>query len=250
MPYPSDNQVGNNAYVEFASVASGSLIPIEYTLTAASAAAIDATSISVTADAEFTLRHGAVLSFSGGATATVAIASNSPTPPATTIRDAIVVGTSATTIPIEPLTVAIASAETAETYPMRILLGTTEVSPSQNVQSVDASDTLSGFGDRTVVTAAGRTLTITGNKITNDRCFYEILDPYLNQDESIQGLLYARAVLANGDTYEGPARLSSASSSNPNRNLRTYNMEVTFQGESGTLPGTYQFNAGDAASFA
>ena len=249
MPYPSDNQVGNNAYVEFASVASGSLIPTEYTVTAAAAAAVDATSISVTADTEFVLRHGAKLVFSGGATATVAIASNAASPPATSLRDAITVGTTATTVPVEILTTAIASAETAETYPMRILLGTTAVSPSQNLQSVDASDTLSGFGARSVVTAADRVLSVTGNKITNDRCFYEILDPYLNQDESIQGLLYVRAVLPNGDTYEGPARLSSASGDNQNRALRTYNMEVTFQGESGTLPGQYQFTAGDAASF-
>lgn len=250
MPFPSDNQVGNNSIVEFASVASGSLIPTEYTITATSAASVGATSISVTADAEFIIRHGATLVFSGGAKATVAIPSNSASPPATSIRDGVTIGTSATTVPITALTTAIANAETTETYPYRILLGPTEISPSQNLQSVDASDVLSGFGARSVVTAADRTLSITGNKVTNDRCFYEILDPYLNQDDSIQGLLYVRAILANGDTYEGPARLSSASSSNPNRNLRTYNMEVTFQGESGTIAGTYQFTPGDAAVFA
>lgn len=250
MPYPSDNQVGNNSYVEFASVASGSLIPTEYTVTAAATASVAATSISVTADTEFTLRHGATLTFSGGGSATVAIASTSASPPSTTLKDAIVVGTSATSIPVTALATEIAISETATTYPMRILLGTTEVSPSQNLQSVPASDTLSGFGARNVVTAADRVLSINGNKISNDRCFYEILDPYLNQDSTIQGLLYARAVLANGDTYEGPVRLSSASGANPNRALRTYTMEVTFQGESGTLAGQYQFTAGDASSFA
>lgn len=250
MPFPSDNQVGNNSYVEFASVPSGSLVPVEYTLTATAGAAVDATSISVTADTEFVLRHGAKLVFSGGATATVSIPSNAASPPATGLRDAVTVSTTATTIQVEKLTEAIASAETAETYAYRILLGTTEVSPSQNLGSVDASDTLSGFGARSVVTSADRTLSINGNKISNDRCFEEILDPYLNQDESIQGLLYARAVLANGDTYEGPARLSSASGSNQNRALRTYTMEVTFQGESGTIPGTYQYTSGSAAAFA
>lgn len=249
MPHPSDNQVGNNTIIELAPVADNSLIPIEYTLTAANAAAVDATSISVTADAEFVLRHGAQLTFSGGAKATVAIPSNAASPPATGLRDAITVSTTATSIPVAALTESIASAETSETYAYRLLLGATEVSPSQNLQSVEASDVNSGFGARTVVVSADRVVSVTGNRIENDRCMFEIIDPYLNQDDFIQDLLYVRVITANGDTYEGPARLSSASSQNPNRALRTYNFEITFQGESGNIPGTYQFTAGDVAAF-
>lgn len=243
MPFPSDNQVGNNSYIEFASVPAGGTVPVEYTVTVATAGSADETSLSVSADVEFRIRDGAILDF-GGTQVEVAV------PGGVGLQDSFLITTAPVNLPVKALTGTVAISSTATTYAYRLLLGTTDVSPSANIGSVDASDSLSGFGARTVVVSADRVVSVTGNRISNDRCFFEILDPYMNQDDSIQNLLYARAVLANGDTYEGPARLSTAGGANPNRNLRTYNMEVTFQGESGTVAGTYQFTPGDAAAFA
>ena len=129
-------------------------------------------------------------------------------------------------------------------FAFREVLGITELSPSPSLQTVDTTDMRSGFGNSLLPVGVDRSVTINGQKVSGDRAFYEIINPYLHNDTTIRQFLYARATLANGDIAEGIGRLTTSSMSNAVRNVFSYNLSFNFEGNN------YQFTDGDTNLFA
>ena len=238
MGFPSDKVVANGARLFLQLIPAGGSAPDSYVITATAAAAIGATSIQLQSDEDVFLSHEEELKFPGG-TAIVNL------PELSTLNDVIQVPAgSAVAVPVQPLTGAIASGATANTYAMLQLLGITDCSPPMAVQVVDTTDMRSGFGQSQVAVGVDRTVQVTGYHVSGDRCKAEILYPYLTDNQTIRQLLYVVLEMPNGDRFEGTARVTDSGATAQVRNVLGYNFTFGFEGE------TFQFTNGDAGIFA
>lgn len=236
MGFPLQKTVSAGTIVRMGRIVSGNL-PEVYTITA-TAAAVNATSISLQANKAVYLQHEEVLDF-GGVKVEIDIPDSS-----TGLSDGILVGTSATVVPCKPLVAAVTASDlTATTFALRQLLGIDDASPSEQPQSVDTTDMKSGFGVSNVIVGVNRQVTVSGFKVQGDRAMFEIVMPYLTTDDKIRELLYVEHILPNGDTRKGACRITDGGGQNQVRNPLKYNLTLMFEGNS------FQFIDGDTALF-
>lgn len=238
MGFPIQKTVSAGTRVRVQRISGSGNAPKAYTLTASTAGVIGDTHLSLTASEEVFIQHDDILLF-GTQKVRVNI------PDTAGLADGITIDTTATSVPILPLTAAVTLNATAQTYAMRELLGITDASPPMQISTVDASDMRSGFGMANVVVGVDRSVSVNGQRVVGDRAMYEIIMPYLTDDTRIRELLYAEAYLSNGDYLAGPCRITNTGAQNQIRNLLTYSLTLTFQGSD-----TFRYTAGDAALFA
>lgn len=236
MGFPSKEVVSAGTEVKVAVISGTGNTPTLYTVTMEAAALLGATSISVSADTAFYLQHDMELMF-GAVRAKVNI------PDAAGLADGILVGTTPTTVPVVALLAPIADAATATTYELFQLLGITDASPQEQPQSEDTTDMKSGFGQKQTIVGINRTIQVNGIRIVGDRAMYEVIMPFLTDDDEVQKLIWVELKTSNGDLRKGPCRITDGSGQNQVRTSMKYNLTFTFQGN------LFQFTSGDAALF-
>jgi hypothetical protein len=246
MGFPLQKIASAGSRIRMARIASGTR-PTEYNFTVVEAAAANDTSVKLKATAAgdvVKIQHDEILVVGNGATA-VKIIVNLPDGAGLTDAIEITAAAGGVTVPCLKLSGALTANAAIKTYALRELLGVTDCSPPIQPQTVDTTDMRSGFGSSTLVVGANKTLTVTGQRVVGDRCMFEIVMPYLTQDERMRELLYVEAMLPNGDLYRGPARITDSGAQNQVRQALGYNLTMTFEGNI-----TDFFTSGDAALFA
>lgn len=157
--------------------------PPEITVTAAAAAvAVDDETMDVTASAEFTLRKGAVLHFGVSPLEDKVIVSAAD--------QVVAVGT--TTIDIEPVTTGndLTGSETAITWGLLELQGTTDIPLPVGTTQVDAKDLKFGLQGRNVTVETILEPTINMNLISRDEAFYRYVYEQVSESDCIYALIF------------------------------------------------------------
>ena len=240
MAFPINKVVSAGTLLKIGRIAGTGNTPKTYTLTATAAAAIGATSITVSSPLAVFIQHEDLLSF-GTTNPSEAVLD---VPDAEGLADGIQIpANTPTVLPVRPLAQAIVASATAQTYALRQLLGITTASPTEQPQTTDTTDMKSGFGQSNTVVGVNRMVSAQGFRVPGDRAMYEIVEPFLTNDDRIRELLWAELYLPNGDTRKGPVRITNSSGTNQVRNPLQYSVDLTFQGN------LFQFVAGDKKIF-
>jgi hypothetical protein len=238
------NILSNGTLVHLAAVPAGLTTPTPYTLTVAASASAGATSISVTSSATgLSLQHGSPIYLSDGTTSVIAYVNNT-----TSGDDLTAVGTSATTVPVRPLSGALTTSHTAVAYNLRRLFGVKNASVPMSPESEDTRAMEDGIGVSQGITGVNRQATFSGQTKTGDRAIHEILRPYLTSDTNIRGFLWVDVLFPHGAHASGLVRMTGGNgflNAQVSQHL-TYDMQFTFQGDNGFF---YE-NPTEAALFA
>lgn len=203
--------------------------PIVYTLTPA-AAAINAETISVYISnpvvpttpppgyvpPKVWLQKGTKLYF-GTTFKPVTVAAN-------TLVNGTTAGTAAT-VPVDPLTQAIAATDTALTWGMMMILSPTDLPLSDNDSTVDRTDLTYGLQGSTVKTTKEKTSQITVIARPDDRAFWEIVYPASQGSQNI----FAHVIRNGGLSAWGPAKVMSLTNPGAIREISRPQFTLNFQ---------------------
>lgn len=226
MPFLGQSAVvGNGTKVQFANVPAGATTPTAHAITVTANATQGATSISLTANPSgVVLQHDTPIYFNNGVIAYVNTAT----------ADTITVST-ATAVPVRPLSAAVATTNTATAYALRRLNGIRTAGVPIAPQPEDIFTMDDGFGIVQQVVGVERTINIDGIRKTGDRCMYEIIIPYLTSDTTIRNFLWADLLYPNGDRFYGLVRITGGNgfANAAVRQSMTYQMTMSFQGDTG-----------------
>lgn len=161
------------------------------------------------------------------------------------LNDIVRLTTTAAAVPVTPIPADIPINAAALTYGLLELIGLTDVSPTEAPQTQDGTDhkrALKGL-QVTISTVTSKTVTITGNKLKNDRCLATVVMPILN-DPDLQGFsVWAELISSDGDFRSGIAQITDASAGDTATNLKTFNVTLTFNDD-------FTYISGDTALFA
>ncbi|MGL5076886.1 MAG: hypothetical protein ACRDBG_13825 [Waterburya sp.] len=224
----TENTTGNNcntilntgALILFANITCPAVEPVVYTITAASAGVVNATTLSLTSNATGTyLREGAVLQFGSNF---AVVAAN------------ITIGTTATSVAVRPLTAAIAANATASTWGMAKVIAPTNIPitlTSNKQDSTSLSDGIYGSSVKTKVMSNPQITTI-GNP--QDKALYDTILDAANSDAE----LYAVIARASGMMQFGRVMVENFTNDGNQSDFEKPQFTLDFQGKIGvtTLP--------------
>jgi hypothetical protein len=202
----------------------GSRNPVSVTVTAASASAAGATTMSLTASAAGTkIYAGSSLSF---------IASTTPTRRyQAIIATDCTLGTTATTVDVLPLTGPIASTSTAPWFDgLTPLLGIQDFGSNTQDTTVDTTNTLSGSGTENAMIRSSKTLTVSGIQIPGDRALYTIVKPVTLNFGFYGRELYVARNMPDGEIMRGVAKLGNYNEPGNQNEVKKFSFEMTIQG--------------------
>ncbi|NEQ28722.1 MAG: hypothetical protein F6K28_59135 [Microcoleus sp. SIO2G3] len=194
------------------------------TITIGTAAAVGATSLSLTADAaNVKLYAGQALSF---------IAATSPTGrQQAVLLDDVTLSTTAATVNIFPLISAIAANSTSKLVAgMLPVLGIQEFGLQSSDTDVDTTNTLSSIGTEVALIRSSKTFNISGIQIPGDRGLYQIVKPVCLEAAFFGREVYAILSLPDGEMFEGVAKVRNFSAPGSQNEVKKYTFELMIMG--------------------
>lgn len=198
--------------------------PTVYVLTPAAAAAVGDTEIDLyisspigtTPVPTVFLQKGTRLYFGTGYT------------PVTVAADTTVDGTTAATadtVPVDPLTAAIAVSDTAQTWGLQMILSPTDIPLTDNDTTVDRSDLTYGLQGSTVKTGKEKSSAVAIIARTDDRAFWEIVYPASQGAHNI----FVHIIRTGGVRAWGPAKIMSLTQPGAIREISRPTFTLNFQ---------------------
>lgn len=197
-----------------------SRVPASTTLTLDTAAVAGDTSLSITASASTPVKAGNSLTFADTTGNVQAIVLTDTT-----------IATTATSVPILPLTQAIADTSTATYYTGLLpLYGIQEFGIQSQDQEVDTTNTLSGFGTEMALVRSGKTASISGIQVPGDKALDTIIKAVALQGATFGREVYAVLTLPDGERYRGAAKVRNFNAPGNQNEVKKYSFELSFMG--------------------
>ena len=207
------------------------------TITNTTAAAVGATTMSLSAASAVTIRGGSALSFVN------------PSGSGTYGRQQVLfindvnLTTTASTVTVSPLTRSIAASNTASfvtgMYP---LLGITQLDLNNQETQVDTTNFGSDTGTEMQLIRVQRQLTVNGISMAGDQALETIVKPCGGLSSAFVGReIYAVATKPNGEIFEGAAEIMALNFPASQNEVDKYSFNLNFQGNTFRWTPPYYF---------
>ena len=207
------------------------------TVTNATAAAVNATTLSLSAASSLVLKAGNALSFiNPSGTGTFGRQQ-------VLIMQDITLTATAANVAVAPLKRAIAAANTAS-FPtnMTPLAGIQQMDFNNQETMVDTTSFGSGSGTEGIIVRVQRQLTVNGISLIGDPALETIIKPVGGLTSALMGReVYAIATKPNGEIFEGAAMISALNFPANQNEVDKYSFTLTFQGNSFAWTVPYRF---------
>ena len=207
------------------------------TVTNTTAAAVNATTLSLSAASSLVLKAGNALSFiNPSGTGTFGRQQ-------VLIMQDITLTATAANVAVAPLKRAIAPANTAS-FPtnMTPLAGIQQMDFNNQETMVDTTSFGSGSGTEGIIVRVQRQLTVNGISLIGDPALETIIKPVGGLTSALMGReVYAIATKPNGEIFEGAAMISALNFPANQNEVDKYSFTLTFQGNSFAWTVPYRF---------
>ena len=207
------------------------------TVTNTTAAAVNATTLSLSAASSLVLKAGNALSFiNPSGTGTFGRQQ-------VLIMQDITLTATAANVAVAPLKRAIAAANTAS-FPtnMTPLAGIQQMDFNNQETMVDTTSFGSGSGTEGIIVRVQRQLTVNGISLIGDPALETIIKPVGGLTSALMGReVYAIATKPNGEIFEGAVMVSALNFPANQNEVDKYSFTLTFQGNSFAWTAPYKF---------
>jgi hypothetical protein len=223
MPRPVGEITLLNFGLDLISLARGSRTVTRKTITMAIAAAVGATTVTLTANVSTIIKAGSSMSF--------VAASGAIDRQQVLFTDDVTIGTTNTVANVVSLRSAVALNSTASFVDgVRPLFGVQNFELSQADTTVDTTNTQSGSGTEMAMIRAGRVFQISGIEVPYDLQLQEIKK--FCRDPGFFGReFYAVLVYPDGETFEGACKITNLSQPGNQNEVKRYSFQLALQGD-------------------